>query len=795
MVPALALVGAAPALAQTNEQPGASNGLDAEPEIIVTARGREETLIEVPISVSAFSQESLDAAGITDIENLSDYTPGFRFENSDGQAGGRSSSALQFRGVKQQAGGAASRIGGIFFDGSYISQGAGVVPFIDVQSVEVIKGPQVAHFARNTFSGAVNFVPRLPGDQLEVSGELELSVGSGRGEQASYRAVTAIGGPITDTIGLRVATSYERKGADYEYLNGDPNGQENNFSIFGTAVFDVTETFQIKATGFLADARDTTNAQGVSATTAAGDCNLTFNGATLNGLTGVETPFSTDLSNSTITTFCGQIPGATGFSATSTGESSGGFFAGLPGTIEPFVGELPDGLGNEYQVWRGNLSFDFETAGGHTISAKVSRGESELTSLQDLNYGLFFNNTFAFANFTRDTFAEARFSSNTDKRLRFEIGANYYEQEFRNGNPFVPADFQDNEAFGIFGTIDFDITDTLTFSAEGRWVDDTQSILDAGENVTDENSYQDFMPRAILSYSPHSDLNIYASWSQNSLNSIITNADAVSAVLPAQLPDPSIFGNFTDVQRLTAYEVGVKQKLSDWLSYSISAYYMEWDNQPFGSVLTGADAMNNPVVATINLDGSSEYTGVDFEFTLTPTDGLQVFGSVAWVDAEIILLGAGGSLSRLVLCPSAATSTVPCTAFGDAAVQTLSGSGNSPANTSQWTGAAGASYSIPINTGELYVRGDALYQGGRFVDNFAYNRIDSNWRVNLRAGADVTENFRLEAFVENLFQDDTLQNAGATGASFFAPNGGGFTRAFTSLPDRREIGFRLKADF
>ncbi|MEP0189931.1 MAG: TonB-dependent receptor [Erythrobacter sp.] len=790
LTPAIAVVSSNPAMAQEAAEE------EQDPyEIIVTARGREESLIEAPLSVSVQSQEQLDAAGISDIENLSDYTPGFKFENSDGQAGGRSSSAIQFRGIRQQAGGAASRTGGIFFDGSFISQGAGVVQFIDVERVEVIKGPQVAFFPRNTFSGAVNFVPKLPGDELEISGELEVSTGTSSGEQTSYRAVAAIGGPITDGFGVRVAASYERKGADYEYLNGDPNGQEDNFSVFGTAVLDVTDTFQIKATGFFADSEDTTNAQRVVATTGPGDCNLTFNGATLNGITGVETPFTTNLSNSTITTFCGQIPDAAGFAQTATGESSGGFFSALPGTITPFIDSQPDGLGNEYLVWRGNLSFDFETPGGHNIKALVSHGESELSSLQDLNYGLFFNNTFAFANLTRDTFAELRFSSNTDKRLRIQIGVNYYEQEFRNGNAFVPADFQDNEAIGIFGTLDFDITDELTFSFEGRWVDDTQSILDATQVVADENSFQDFMPKAILSYSPNPDLNVYASFTQSSLNSVITNVDAVLAVLPDAIPNPEDFGNFTGVQRVDAFEIGIKQSLADWLSYSIAAYYLEWENQPFGNVFTGSDVLGNPVIVSANLDGQSEYAGIDFEFTVTPTDGLQLFGSVGWVDAQLNQLGAAGSVSALVLCPSAATSTVPCTAFADSGVNTLSGSGNSPANISEWSGAVGASYAFPIPSGEAYLRGDAIFQGERFVDNFAYNQIGSNWRVNLRAGADVSENFRLEAFVENLFQDDTLQNAGATGASFFFPDGGGFTTAFTSLPDRREIGLRLSADF
>ena len=795
LTPAVAMIPFHSALAQVEaDQENNSDEGTTSNEIIVTARGREETLLEAPISVSVQSQEQLDAAGIADIENLSAFTPGFTFENSDGQAGGRSSSSIQFRGVRQQAGGAASRTGGIFFDGSFISQGAGVVQFIDVERVEVIKGPQVAYFPRNTFSGAVNFVPKSPGDELEISGEIEASIGTGNGEQASYRAVAAVGGPITDSIGLRVAGSYERKGADYEYLNGDPNGQEDNYSLFGTAVFDVSDSFQVKATGYWVDAKDTANSQRVVATTGPGDCNLVFNGATLNGITGEEVPFTTDLSNSTISTFCGQIPDAAGFAQTASGENPGGFFSGLPGATLPFIDSQPDGLGSEYLVWRGNLSAEFETAGGHNIKALVSRGESELSTLQDLNFGLFFSNPVAFANFVRDTFAELRFSSNTDNRLRFQVGVNYYEQEFRNGNPFVPADFQDNEAFGIFATLDYDITDELTFSFEGRWVDDTQSILDATEAVTAENSFQDFLPKVILSYSPTPDLNIYASFSQNSLNSVITNVDAVLAALPDAIPNPEDFGDFTGIQRADAFEIGIKQQLADWLSYSIAAYYLEWDNQPFGNVFTGVGPAG-PAIVSANLDGQSEYKGIDFELTLTPTDGLQIFGNIGWVDAEINQLGAAGSVSALVLCPSAATSTVPCTAFADAGVNTLSGAGNSPSNIAEWSGAVGASYAFPIPTGEAYLRGDATYLGSRHVDNFAFNEIGSSWKVNLRAGGDITDNLRLEAFVENLFQDDTLQNAGATAASFFAPDGGGFTAAFTSLPDRREIGLRLSADF
>ena len=803
LAPAAVVLPTTSVLAQTAQAEAAPANV-----IIVTARGREETLIEVPVAISVLSQDDLVEAGVTDLEDISDYTPGFKYQNSDGQAGGRSSSTLEFRGISAQVSSAASRTGAVFYDGSYVSQGIGWIPMIDLERVEVIKGPQNAYFARNTFSGAVNFVPKLPGDELEINGQLEVGFGTSDQEQNSYRGVLGIGGPVTEVVGLRFAATYERKGADYRYVNGDPQGEENNFAMFGTAVFDFTPNFTFKATGYYVDSEDTANAQGINATVAPGDCNLTYSGASLNGLTGVETPFTTDLSQSRQTIFCGRIPDASKFEASATGQTGG---VSLNPDLATLVSAEPDGLGNEYGAWRGNLSFDWEVA-THTVSAMVSRGEATLTGVQDFFYGETGDPTtpsaFIFAsgfkNYTRDTFAETRIVSDSAQRLRYKIGASYYEQEYRNGNAFT-TDFQDNKAFGIFGTVDFDITDAVMLSAEGRWVDDTQTLVYVGApginagnpsalaTTNKDNSYQDFMPRVILSYSPSPDLNIYASWSQSSLNSVATNAVDFVRVTQAAgldlLSDPAVVGDFTGIQKLTSYEIGIKHAVGNWLAYSISAYTMDWKNQPFANsfVLSPFSA------TTLNLDGDSEYKGVDFEINLMPIDGLELRGSVGWVDAELIELGAAGSVTTQVLCPRTASLTngPVCTAF--AQTNTISGAGNQPANVAEWNGAVGATYTIPIATGDVYIRGDALYIGERFQDNFAYNTLSAYWRVNLRAGGDVTENLRLEAFVENLFQDKNVSAAGNTGLAFGAANTG--RKAFAILPDRRELGLRLLMNY
>lgn len=780
---------------------------DVLDEIFVTARRRPETLLEIPISVSAFDQSQILAAGVTDLDNLSDYTPGFTFQNSDGQAGGRSNSAVQFRGIAQQLTTAASRTGAVFWDGSYISQGIGFIPLIDVERVEIIKGPQNAFFARNTFSGAVNYVPKEPGDEFEGNVEFETGFGTGSDEQASYRGVVRVGGPVTDTVGVRVAATYERKGADYEYLNGDPNGQEDNFAFFGTTTWDVTETFRLKASGFFADAEDTSNAQSVNSTVAPGDCNRVFDGNSINAVTGVLTPFSTDLSQSTQTLFCGVIPDASVFEASATSE--------VPNpTPNPDMGEFtelfPDQLGNKYRAWRANVDFEWELGTGHTIQGLASRGAAALGGLQDVTFGETGDttspSTFIFPaplqNWTQDTFFEVRVASAQEGRLRYEFGVSYYEQEFRNGNLFA-SDWQDNQAFGIFGTIDYDITEELTLSAEGRFVDDKQTLVYVGApgvaagnlspsaTVDTSNSYNDFMPRVILSYTPTDDLNIYASWSMSSLNAVATNATIFSEQTADLnlLPDPAAVGDFTPIQELTSYEIGVKQRVNSWLRYSVAFFYMDWENQPF----TNTVLLQPFGTAQLNLAGDSKYKGIDFEVYATPIEGLEFVGSVGWVDAELVELGSAGSVATNVLCPTSAafTNGPVCSAFADTG--TISGGGNRPRNVSEWQSAVSVTYTFPVMEHEFYVRGDAIYQGGRFIDNFAYNSIAGNWRANLRAGGNFTDFLRGEIFVENLTQNDTLQSAGTTGFGFGAANTG--RKAFGILPEKREIGFRIFADF
>ena len=227
---------------------------DALEEIVVTARKRDESVLEIPVSVTAFSQDAIDQLGVNTLEGLSAYTPGFTFQNvGQGGTGGRQNPNIRFRGIGVQNANPGARAGAVFWEGSYVSDGAGILPLMDLQRVEVIKGPQTAFYGRNTFAGAVNYIPQLPGEELNG----KVSVSYSGSDEDSYNFSGAIGGPITETIGARVAVMSETVGADYQFGNGDPLGEEETQAASFVATWDPTEELALRATGFLVESEDT----------------------------------------------------------------------------------------------------------------------------------------------------------------------------------------------------------------------------------------------------------------------------------------------------------------------------------------------------------------------------------------------------------------------------------------------------------------------------------------------------------------------------------------------------------
>ncbi len=205
------------AVAQTVDTKGvAAGGLE---EIIVTSTRREERLQDVPISVTAFTAEKLDAEGLKNIDDLSRMSPGLTFQRN-----GMGSSAnyndegtdVNFRGVDSTAGTSTT---GIYIDDTPVQTrhiGFGSVnPFpqlFDVERVEVLRGPQGTLFGAGAEGGALRFISPEP-SLTKDTGYARADLATTRGGDKSYEGGLAFGGPIiNDVLGFRLSASFRRDG-------------------------------------------------------------------------------------------------------------------------------------------------------------------------------------------------------------------------------------------------------------------------------------------------------------------------------------------------------------------------------------------------------------------------------------------------------------------------------------------------------------------------------------------------------------------------------------------------------
>ena len=210
-------------------------------EITVTAQRTAQRLQDVPISVSAFTSEDLRRTGTTDITRLNQNTPGFSF----GRSGLEARPAI--RGVRTEnvAGNGDTTIG-FYVDDIYQSRAAQAgQPFVDVERVEVLRGPQGTLFGRNVFGGAVSVITALPGKDFDFGGNV--TVGNyGRVGASGFVSV-----PISDTFGIRVAGSRETRDGYVKnsvVRGNDLYSQDSKF-IRASALWTPTDSLEVIVRG------------------------------------------------------------------------------------------------------------------------------------------------------------------------------------------------------------------------------------------------------------------------------------------------------------------------------------------------------------------------------------------------------------------------------------------------------------------------------------------------------------------------------------------------------------------
>jgi iron complex outermembrane receptor protein len=177
-------------------------------EIIVTGRRQgEEKLKEVPVAITAFDSNAIEAAGISSLGDVANLTPGLSFFNAFGE----NLPVPVIRGIVPQDifGENATAI---FVDGVYVSGREGLnFNQLDVERIEVLKGPQSAAYGRNAFAGAINYVTKAPSDEFESRAEVE------SGNRGKQRVLGMVTGPILgDALTGRLSAMYDTWDGSYD---------------------------------------------------------------------------------------------------------------------------------------------------------------------------------------------------------------------------------------------------------------------------------------------------------------------------------------------------------------------------------------------------------------------------------------------------------------------------------------------------------------------------------------------------------------------------------------------------
>jgi len=236
----LSLYTATAALALTATTPALSQNLTLE-EIIVTATKRAEGLQEVPIAISVMSGQEINAKGLTKMEDLSAYMPNVHVAEASGGTN------LFIRGVGSGVNYGFEQSVGTFVDGVYFGRGRSARgKFLDLERVEVLKGPQSTLFGKNTIAGAINITTGQPTEEFAGF------ISAGYTSELEAKTVTGVvSGPLSDSVRGRLAVrSYEDKGYVRNLAASGVDGPQNeSLYVRGTLAIDLSEdwTATIKA--------------------------------------------------------------------------------------------------------------------------------------------------------------------------------------------------------------------------------------------------------------------------------------------------------------------------------------------------------------------------------------------------------------------------------------------------------------------------------------------------------------------------------------------------------------------
>ncbi|MBY9066507.1 TonB-dependent receptor [Hyphomonas sp. WL0036] len=710
--------------------------------VVVTAQRREENLLDVPLSVSAFDGELLSDLGIQTMDEVAKISPNVTLEVSRGT---NNTLSAFIRGVGQQdpVSGFESGVG-IYVDDVYLNRPQGaVLEVYDVERIEVLRGPQGTLYGRNTIGGAVKYVTKGLSDDptLKVRGAL--------GSYNQRDIVANASTPLTDNLRVGAGVAFfTRDGFGENLITGEDNYNKDVAAYRLSAEWDVTDKFQIRVAGdYMSDESNARQGHRMIP-----DLSAPFEYPVLNnvydtraGLNAIKQ--NVDVKGGSIVAQYELNDNITLKNILAYREDEGTSpidFDSLP-EVDVDVPAIytNDQLSNEFQI-----SYSSDRLNG-IVGAYYLEANSDTV----FDVGLFttgellnlINSTTIYSGYTAQTYGD--------------VGTN---------------------TWSIFADFTYDLTDQFSIALGGRYTEDKRSstvlrrtylggfseffggngaVAATISNFTGSETFDDFSPRASLTYKPVEDHTLYATYSQGfkggsfdprGVSTLAIDLDQSGSVTPDEVKAFMLF----EPEEVDSYEIGWKSNLFDnRLQSSLAVFYMDYkDVQIPGSV--GVDANNDGVFETFagvtTNAGAATLWGVEYEGTallgekmFNDTDMLTASTSIGYINAEYdeFIAIVGGTAVNLA---------------DQRVVQ----------NTPEWTGSLRFSYDTPFNIlqkeGRLIINQMTSYRGdsSQFeipsaIDQEAYTLVDlslrwqetgSRWGFNMTAKNLTDERYRVSGY-------------------------------------------------
>jgi len=645
---------ATPALAQEADNPAESGSRFGE-DIVVTAERRETNLQETPLSIVVVTPEAIAAKGIDDLQDLATFTPNLNI--TPGRGSGNSSPYFSIRGISGGGGATGERGVGLYVDDVFVPRTSGtLLRVLDIERVEVLRGPQGTLFGRNSTGGAIRIFTKQP-DPTATEGYLKITAAN----MDRADVIGTVNLPLSDTTALRVQGAYLRQGG-WVQRGSQMMGESEDF--IGRAKLRIAPSDGFEATlGFLySDSSGTSSPQ-------------VFDEFDMNpGIDGVLQGNYADWLNDAFKAD-GQAPLAA--------------YNDPRLVIDPFTAPdicLLDDFDPDWdkaceqnennRYWQADLHLKYDIS--DTVSLSSTTGFARLDHESTVDWQMIGTED-RHSIITSDTFyQELQLNADlfdgavslvtgasyfhekafSDSRVYTRRGTSNFATQAANGNTdaglFLRDDIettQKSDSLGIFGSATWHLTDRLNFTGGLRYAFDKKDYLEVeypnadftpapgttSTTVTTDNSWNQVDWRASLDYKVTPDWMWYATVSK------AYKAGSFSGVgILSNIPGDQQSGDFIQPiapEKVVSFESGMRIEAFDGrLRFNPTAFFMQWTNrQAARQVACDATDPSCPIGFRVQVSntGDVDIYGAELDAQLGLTDNFWLDGSFGYTGFEL----------------------------------------------------------------------------------------------------------------------------------------------------------------